>query len=318
VTRAIITFLVFLVLPAHADEAFPSRPVKIVVPFPAGGTADVLPRILAEGLREKWKQPVVVENRPGAGGNIGAEQVARAAPDGTTLLASPPGPLAINHHLFRQLGYDPTRFVPITIVGAVPNTLAVSTKVDAGSVQELIAVAKRAPTPLNYASQGIGSTSHLTTEMFKSLTGVQLTHVPYKGTADALIDLIGGHVDLMFDNLGSALPQHRAGKIRILAVAGETRAPTAPELPTMAESGLPGFRSIAWFGLVAPPETPAPIAASVQAAVAEQLQRPEVRTRFLEYGAEPMGYAPAATARFIAEESARWQQVIAAAKVTLN
>ena len=306
------------VLPAGADEPFPSRPVKIVVPFPAGGTADVLPRILADGLREKWKQPVVVENRPGAGGNIGAEQVARAVPDGTTLLASPPGPLAINHHLYKRLAYDPTHFVPITIMGAVPNGLAVSTRVKASSVAELIALAKAMPAPLNYASQGIGSTSHLTAELFRSRTGLELTHVPYKGTADALTDLIGGHVDLMFDNLGSSLPQHRAGKIRLLAVASEQRASGAPELPTMAEAGLANFHSIAWFGLVAPPETPPAVAAAVQEAVSEQLQRPEVRQRFLDYGADPMGYTPAETARFIAEESARWQQVILAAKVSLD
>jgi tripartite-type tricarboxylate transporter receptor subunit TctC len=307
-----------LILPAQAQEAFPSKPVRIVVPFPAGGTADTLPRIIAEVLRETWRQPVVVENRAGAAGNIGAEQVARAAPDGYTLLAAPPPPLAINRHLYKQLGYDATRFVPITVLAAVPNVLVAGPKLTAGSVAELVAQAKAAPERITYASQGSGSTSHLAACLFESMAGIRLLHVPYKGTAPALLDLIGGHVDFMFDNIASSLPQHRAGKLRILAVAGPARAALLPEAPTVAELGYAGFQSVAWFALVAPPETPPAIIAAIHAAVADVLRKPTIRARLLELGAEPVGDTPAATAQFIAAESARWQQVIATANVMLE
>jgi tripartite-type tricarboxylate transporter receptor subunit TctC len=302
----------------HAAEAFPSSTVTIVVPFPAGGTADFLPRIVADIVSRSWNQPVVIENISGAAGNIGSERVARAKPDGYTLLASAPGPLAINHHLYKSLSYDPTKFTPITVLGTSPNVLVVSPKITARSVKDLITLAKSTPGKVTYASQGAGSTSHLTASLFESRAGVELVHVPYKGSAPALNDLLGGHVDIMFDNLASSLAQHRAGKLRILAVADRNRAPALPDVPTISESGLPNFLSITWFGVVAPPNTPEPLITQINRAIVEALQRPEVRSRFLEQGAEPVGNTSADMARFIAEESARWGQVIKTAKVTLD
>jgi tripartite-type tricarboxylate transporter receptor subunit TctC len=301
-----------------AAEAFPSSTVTVVVPFPAGGTADFLPRIVTDIVSRSWNQPVVIENISGAAGNIGAERVARAKPDGYTLLASAPGPLAINHHLYKSLPYDPTKFTPITVLGTSPNVLVVSPKITARSVKDLITLAKSNPGKVTYASQGAGSTSHLTASLFESMAGVELVHVPYKGSAPALNDLLGGHVDIMFDNLASSLAQHRAGKLRILAVADQNRAPALPDLPTIAESGLPNFLSVTWFGVVAPPNTPEPLITQINRAIVEALQRPEVRSRFLEQGAEPVGNTSADMARFIAEESARWGQVIKTARVTLD
>jgi tripartite-type tricarboxylate transporter receptor subunit TctC len=302
----------------HAAEAFPSSTVTIVVPFPAGGTADFLPRIVADIVSRSWNQPVVIENISGAAGNIGAERVARAKPDGYTLLASAPGPLAINHHLYKSLPYDPTKFTPITVLGTSPNVLVVSPKLTARSAKDLITLAKSNPGKVTYASQGAGSTSHLTASLFESMAGVELVHVPYKGSAPALNDLLGGHVDIMFDNLTSSLAQHRAGKLRILAVADRNRAPALPDIPTIAESGLPNFLSVTWFGVVAPPNTPELLITQINRAIVEALQRPEVRSKFLEQGAEPVGNTSADMARFIAEESARWGQVIKTAKVTLD
>ena len=302
----------------YGAEAFPSSTVTIVVPFPAGGTADLLPRIVADIMSRSWNQPVVIENISGAAGNIGAERVARAKPDGYTLLASAPGPLAINHNLYKSLPYDPTKFTPITVLGTSPNVLVVSPKITARSVKDLITLAKSNPGKVTYASQGAGSTSHLTASLFESMAGVELVHVPYKGSAPALNDLLGGHVDIMFDNLASSLAQHRAGKLRILAVADRNRAPALPDVPTIAESGLPNFLSVTWFGVVAPPKTPEPLITQINRPIVEALQRPEVRSRFLEQGAEPVGNTSADMAHFIAEESARWGQVIKTAKVTLD
>lgn len=318
---ALVTFACLAVLGApsvYAQGNYPSRLVKIIVPFPAGGTADVLPRIVAEKLSAKWGQPVIIENRSGAGGNIGAEVVAKAEPDGYTLLASPPGPLAINQNLYKKLSFDPRKFVPVTVLATVPNVLAVKAALPADSVQGLITAAKAKPGAVAFASQGNGSTSHLTAVMFESAAGVQMLHVPYKGTAPALTDLIGGQVDIFFDNLGSSLTHHQAGKIKILAVASPQRVPSLKNVPTIAEAGLPGFRSVTWFAVVAPPGTPAAIAARVQADIAAALQMPDVRKRFEEQSAEPIGGTPAATASFIKEEVARWEKVITSAKVTLD
>lgn len=302
---------------AHA-QSFPTKPVRIVVPFPAGGTADMLPRIVGERLSAKWGQPVIVENRVGAGGNIGADVVARSDPDGHTLLASPPGPLAINHNLYAKLSYDPTRFVPVTILATVPNVLAARADLAAGSVKEVIALARANPGKLTYASQGNGSTSHLTASLFESMANVKMLHVPYKGTAPALTDLIAGRVDIFFDNLGFTLGHHRSGKIKILAVASPGRAPALPEVPTIAEEALPGFQSVTWFGVVAPEGTSRAIAEQLSAAFNEALKLPEVQKRFFEVGAEPKGGTPAETAAFVREETERWHKVIKSANVRLD
>jgi tripartite-type tricarboxylate transporter receptor subunit TctC len=304
-------------LPVAQAQEFPSRLVKIIVPFPAGGTADVMPRIFADWLSRKWGHPVVVENRAGAAGNIGAEAVAKAAPDGYTLLSAPPPPLVINHNLYPRLNYDPTAFVPIVIMGRVPNALVVNPKVPFASVAELIARAKADPGKVTFASQGNGSTSHLTAELFQLMADVKLQHVPYRGSAPALNDLVAGSVDLMFDNLGVSLALVKADKLKLLAVATPGRMAALPEVPTIAET-LPGFESAAWFAIVAPPRTPAAIAARINADVNEALGRREIVERLAQLSAEPIGGTREATAAYLRAEIERWHKVIKAANVKLE
>src|SRR6266568_1333211 len=241
---------------AHAQD-YPARPIRIVVPYPAGGSADLLPRIFAEKLGAKWGQAVLVENRPGAGGNIGAEFVYKADPDGYTLFATAPGPLVVNKNLFRKLAFDPSEFVPVSAMAAINNVLLVNPRVPARAVDELIAYATANPGKLNYGSQGNGTTSHLTAELFKSMAGgLKITHIPYKGSAPGMAALLAGEIDLMFDNLGVTLQHVKSGKLRALAVCSEKRVASLPDVPAMSEI-LPGFSSVAWFGIVAPPKTPA-------------------------------------------------------------
>src|SRR5262245_56406296 len=295
---------------AAAAEGFPSATVKIIVPNPAGGTADALPRIVADALSALWKQAVVIENRPGAAGNVGAESFSRAAPDGYTLLASPPTTLAINQSLYKKLNYDPNRFKPITVLARSPNVLIVSPKLGVSSVQELIEKAKADPGGIAYGSQGIGATSHLTTALFETMAGVKFNHVPYRGTAPAMNDLLGGHILFMFDNLSSSLPQHQSGALRIIAVCTPERSPHLPDVPTMSERGLPGFTSFAWFGLVAPPETPDDIVAKINKDGVAALKTEELRGKFLAQGAEPVGNTPQDMASFLERERALWGGVI--------
>jgi tripartite-type tricarboxylate transporter receptor subunit TctC len=310
--------LFLLVVSTTSAQEWPARPVRIIVPFPAGGSADLMPRIVAEKLSEKWGQPVIVENRPGAAGNIGADIVFRSEPDGYTLLSAPPPPLVINRLLYPKLSYDSTQFVPVTVIAANPNVLLVHPSLGVNSVAELIALARQNPGKLNYASQGSGSTSHLTAELFKSMAGgLQITHVPYKGTAPALTDLLAGQVDMMCDNLGVSLPHVRSGKLKALAVASKQRFAGLPDAPALAET-LPGFESRAWYGIVAPPRTPALIAAKISAGVADALKNPDVLKRLQELSAEPMGLTPAETAAFIKAESERWGAVIRSAGVKLE
>ncbi|MSQ70510.1 MAG: tripartite tricarboxylate transporter substrate binding protein [Betaproteobacteria bacterium] len=298
-------------------QDYPSRPIRIIVPFPAGGTADIMPRIVGEKLALKWGQAVIVENRAGAAGNIGAEIVYKAEPDGYTLLSAPPPPLVINASLYPKLAFDPSLFVPVSVIAAVPNVFLVHPKVPASTMQELIAHARANPDKLNYASQGSGSTSHLTAEMFKSMAGVRLTHVPYKGTAPALTDLLAGQVDIMFDNLGSSLQHVRSGKLRSLGIASERRIASLPDVPAIAEV-LPGFVALAWFGVVAPPKTPLAIAAKLSAAIAEALRLPEVQKRMAELSAEPVGNTPAEMAAFMKQDAERWRAVIRSANVKVD
>lgn len=297
--------------------SYPTKPIHIIVPFPAGGSADVLPRIVAEKLSAKWGQPVIVENRPGAAGNIGAEAVFNAEPDGYTLLSTPPPPLVMNPSLYPKLAFDPLAFVPVSVIAAVPSALLVHPKVSATSVRELIAYARDNPERLNYASQGNGTTSHLTSELFKSLTGVKIVHVPYKGTAPALADLLAGQVDMMFDNLGVSLQHVKAGRLRALAVGSERRIAALPDVPAMAEV-LPGFVSSAWFGVVAPPRTSPEIAAKLSAAIAETLTLPDVAKRLVELSAEPLGYSPAQMTALMKEETERWAGVIRTARIKVD
>jgi tripartite-type tricarboxylate transporter receptor subunit TctC len=292
--------------------------LKLVVPYPAGGTADILPRVVAEKLRAQFPGGVVIDNRTGAGGNIGAEMVFRSEPDGNTLMVSPPAPIAINQHLYKKLSFDPSRWVPVTVLATVPNVLVVNPKLPVKNVQEFIAYAKANPGKLSYGSQGNGTTSHLTASMFMQLTGVEMVHIPYKGTAPALVDLVGGQIDVFFDNLSSSLPFHQAGKLRILGVADGQRSPALPDVPTFAEQKLPAMNAVTWFAVVAPPGTPASKVASTQKAIADALAHPEVKQKFAEQGAEPRGWDSAQTGKFIQAESAKWDKVIKSAKVSLD
>ncbi len=296
----------------------PAKPVRLVVPFPAGGTAAVLPRLLAEKMRTAYPAGVVVENKTGAGGNIGAAEVARAEPDGTTFLASPPGPIAINHHLYKSLPFDPTKWVPVTVIATVPNVLAVSNKVPANNLQEFIAYVKANPGKVSYASQGNGSTSHLTASLFMQLTGTEMTHVPYKGTAPALVDLVASNVDLFFDNISSSAQFHTGGKIKVLAVADQQRSQALPNVPTFAEQRLPAMNAVTFFSVVAPPGTPAAAVAYLHKALADALAQPDIRQKFQDQGANPRGWPPEEAGRFIRAESEKWNRVIKAANVTVE
>ena len=305
------------VLPQADAQDYPSRPVKIIVPFPAGGTADVMPRVIGEWLSRKWGQPVVVENRTGAAGNIGAEAVAKAEPDGYTLLSAPPPPLVINQNLYPKLGFDPTEFVPIVIMGRVPNALVINPKLPLNSVAEVIAYAKANPGKLTSATQGNGTTSHLTSELFQMMADVKFQHVPYRGSAPALTDLVAGSVDLMFDNLGVSLPLVKGGQLKLLGVATPKRMASLPDVPTIAET-LPGFESAAWFAIVAPPKTPQAVVDKINADVNEALRQSDIVQRLTQLSAEPIGGTPQATAAYMREEVERWHKVIKAANVKLD
>lgn len=302
---------------AQANE-FPTKLIRMVVPFPAGGTADLLPRILSEKLRAHFPAGVIVENKAGAGGNIGAEMVARSDPDGHTLLVSPPGPIAINRSLYTKLTYDANQWVPVTVLAAVPNVLAVSNQLPVKNVAEFIAYLKANPGKVTYASQGNGSTSHLTASLFQSLTGTQMVHIPYKGTAPALTDLAGGQVDAFFDNLGSSGPLYKAGKIRILAVADSKRAPIIQEVPTFTEARLTGMQAVTWFAVVAPAGTPAAVVTKLNGVFVDILKQPEVQQRFAEQGAETVGSTPEQMKRFVSSEATRWGKVIKDANVVIE
>jgi len=304
-------------LPQAGAQDYPSRPVKIIVPFPAGGTADVMPRVIGEWLSRKWGQPVVVENRTGAAGNIGAEAVAKAEPDGYTLLSAPPPPLVINQNLYPKLGFDPSEFVPIVIMGRVPNALVVNPKLPLNSVAEVIAYAKANPGKLTSATQGNGTTSHLTSELFQMMADLKFQHVPYRGSAPALTDLVAGSVDLMFDNLGVSLPLVKGGQLKLLGVATPKRMASLPDVPTIAET-LPGFESAAWFAIVAPPKTPQAVVDKINADVNEALRQSDIVQRLTQLSAEPIGGTPQATAAYMREEIERWHKVIKAANVKLD
>jgi len=308
---------VLAALPGVQAQDYPSRPVKIIVPFPAGGTADVMPRVFGDWLSRKWGQAVVVENRTGAAGNIGAEVAFKSEPDGYTLLSAPPPPLVINQNLYSKLGFDPLEFVPIIIMGRVPNALVVNPKVAANNVAELIAYAKANPGKLTSATQGNGTTSHLTSEMFQMMAKVKVQHVPYRGSAPALNDLVAGSVDMMFDNLGVSLALVKGGQLKLIAVATPRRMALLPDTPTVAET-LPGFESAAWFAVVAPPKTPPAIVNKINADMNKALRQPEIGQRLAQLSAEPIGGTPQATAAYMREEVERWHNVIKAAGVKLE
>ena len=295
---------------AAAQGGYPSHPVKFVVPFPGGGINDVLARIVGDKLQAKWGQPVVVENRTGAGGNIGAEVAAQAEPDGYTVFVSAPGPLAINQILYKHLAYRPEDFVPITVLGSVPNLAIVRKELPANSVKELIDYIKQNDGKVNYGSQGVGATPHLTANMFMRMTGTSMIHIPYRGETLVLNDMLGGHVDLFFGNVSAALALWRDGKVKVLAVTDKARAAVMPDVPTTAEVGLPDLISFGWFALVGPPGLPAALQDEIAAASIEALKLPEVEAKLRALSVEPVATSPAATAAFIKDESRRWGEVI--------
>ena len=302
---------------AFAQTAWPTRPVRIVVPFAAAGTTDLLARAMAVELQKAFNQNFIVDNRPGAGGNTGAAEVARAT-DGHTLLMGTVGTHAINQSLYPKLPFDPIKdFVPITLVAAVPNVLVVNPawaqKMGVNSVQDLIRVAKANPGKLNMASSGNGTSIHLAGELFKSMTGTYMVHFPYRGSGPALLDLMAGSVDLMFDNLPSALPNIKSGKLKAIAVTSAQRSETLPELPTIAEAGGPllkGYEASSWFGLLAPRSMPADVVARLQQECAKALHTPAMRERLASQGAVASGMSSAEFAAFIAAETAKWAKVV--------
>jgi tripartite-type tricarboxylate transporter receptor subunit TctC len=315
-------FAVFAALlvggPAVAQTGYPVRPVKFVVPFPGGGINDVLARIVGDKLSAKWGQPVVVENRTGAGGNIGAEVAAQAEPDGYTVFVSAPGPLAINHMLYKKLSYTPADFVPITLIGSVPNLVIVRKDLPVNSVKELIDYIKQNDGKVNYGSQGSGATPHLTANMFMNMTGTRMTHVPYRGETLVLNDMLGGHVDLFFGNISAGLALYRAGKVKVLAVTDKARAAPIPEVPTTAEAGLPGLVSIGWFAMAGPPKMKPELADFISRAANDALKLDDVQAKFRAVGVEPIGGTPAAMAAFVKEETGRWGDVIRKNNIVLD
>jgi tripartite-type tricarboxylate transporter receptor subunit TctC len=293
------------------SQDYPSKPMRMVVPFPPGGGVDTMARLVSERLQTQFGQGVIVENRSGAGGNIGMEHVARAAADGYTLLFSPPGPLVINKQLYAKLSFDPDTLTPVSLVAVTPGVLLVNTAVAATSVQQLIALAKADPERLSYASQGTGNIGHLAAELFKSMAAVSIVHVPYKGAAPALADLAGGQVQMMFSELGVASSFIRAGKLRVIAVTTEKRHAFLPDTPAVAEV-LPGFVSVTWFAVVAPPGTPAAVTGKVSGSIAEALKQPDVAKRLTDLSIEPVGSTPAELARYMTQDRERWGNVIRA------
>jgi tripartite-type tricarboxylate transporter receptor subunit TctC len=293
-----------------AQEPYPSRTVKIVIPSAPGSTTDTLARLVADQLSQKWGKATIVENIPGGAMNIGASAVARAAPDGYTLMVAPPSPLSFNHLLYRDPGYEPGKFVPITMLAKIPNVLVVRKDFPAASLKELIDYAKANPGKLTYASQGVGSTAHLSAAQLEVRTGIQMVHVPYRGAQPALTDVVAGHVDMFFDTLATSVPLYRDNKVKLLGVADLQRARVIPEVPTFSEAGVPGFKSITWFGLVAPPATPVVLTEKINRDVVELLKSKDVLDVLHKISLEAGATSPAQTTRFFAEETALWSKVI--------
>ena len=299
-------------------QDYPSRPVKIIVPFPAGGSNDIIARIVAQKLTERNGQTFLVENRGGAGGNIGAETVATAEPDGYTLLLTAPPPLTINGSLYKKLPFDPAKaFAPVALIASVPIVLVVNPSVPAKNVGELIALAKAKPGTLNFGSSGIGSTNHLAGELLKSMASIDIVHVPYRGAAPAMNDLLAGQIPFMFDNMPAVLPQVQGKAINAIAVAGARRAEALPDVPVVAET-IPGFEASSWFGLVAPAKTPQPALAKLGGELEAILKMADVKKRLAELGAEPGTVFGEAFGQFMTDETAKWGKIIKASGATVD
>ena len=313
--KSLVNIVALLVLSLAAfpvaAQAWPAKPIRYIVPFPPGGATDIIARAVAGEISKTLGQQVVIDNRGGAGGNIGTDIVAKAAPDGYTILMGTVGTHGINVSLYSKLPYDAVRdFAPVTLVATVPNVLVVHPSVPVKSVKELIAYAKANPGKLNFASSGNGTSIHLSGELFKTMTGVSMVHIPYKGSAPALADLLGGQADLMFDNLPPSLPHIKSGRLHALAVTTARRSAVMPDLPTMAEAGVPGYESGSWFGVLAPAGTPKDIVNRLNAEIVKALAVPEIRERLQAQGAEPVGNTPEQFAAFIRSEITKWAKVV--------
>ena len=299
--------------------AYPTKPIRIVVAYTPAGATDILARTIGQKLTEAWGQAVIIDNRPGANGNIGTEYAAKATPDGYTLLMVTAGTHGINPGLYRKLGFDAVKdFAPVSLVAMVPNVFVVNNGVPSKDLKEFIAYAKANQGKLNYGSPGNGSTAHLSMELFKSMTGIQMVHVPYKGSAGVLADLIGGQIVVTMDNMPPYVPQVKAGKIRALAVSPARRSPALPDVPTVAEAGVPGYDSGAWFGLVAPANTPKDLVDKLSRETARILKLPDVSARLADLGAEAVGSTPEQFSAHIKAEIAKWAKVIRDANVELQ
>ncbi len=306
-------------LSAVAQDAWPTKPVRIVVPFAAGGTTDVVARAVAKDLGEMWGQPVVVENRGGAGGNIGADAVAKSAPDGYTLLMTSGSIFTVNPHMYAKMPFDAKKdFIPVTNVASGPQLVVVNPSVPAKTLKEFIAYAKKQPGKLNFGSAGIGSQVHMAAESFLDAAGIDLAHIPYKGEGPSYTDLVSGAIQLMVGNIAAAAPFVNNGRLRALAVTSSTRSPLLPNVPTVAESGLPGFENTGWFGFMLPAGTPQPIVDKVYRDTVKVLQNTEMKARLFVQGMTPVGNSPADFAKAIDKESTHWAKVVERRKLKAN
>jgi len=309
--RSLIAACLLAVSTCALAQAFPSRPVRFISPFPPGGAVDVITRITATGLQEALGQPVVVENRSGAGGTVGADAAARAPADGYTLLSGGIATHAIAPALYSKLGYDAVRdFSPLSMIGTTPNVLIVNPSVQARSVGEFVALAKAAQRKLDYGSPGIGTSPQLSMELFKLMSGIELVHIPYKGNGPALADLLGGQLPVMFDNLPGAIGQIKAGRVRVLGVTSVARHPSLPDVPTIAESGLPGFEVVVWYAVFAAGTPPPEVLARLTAAANRAVNSPEVQKKLSETGVDPGASSPADLAMRVRTEMAKWAKVV--------
>jgi tripartite-type tricarboxylate transporter receptor subunit TctC len=316
---SIVALLASTMAAIAQPTAYPTKPIRIVVAYTPAGATDILARTIGQKLTEAWGQAVIIDNRPGANGNIGTEYAAKATPDGYTLLMVTAGTHGINPGLYRKLGFDAVKdFAPVSLVAMVPNVFVVNNGVPSKDLKEFIAYAKANQGKLNYGSPGNGSTAHLSMELFKSMTGIQMVHVPYKGSAGVLADLIGGQIVVTMDNMPPYVPQVKAGKIRALAVSPARRSPALPDVPTVAEAGVPGYDSGAWFGLVAPANTPKDLVAKLSRETARILKLPDVSARLADLGAESVGGTPEQFSAHIKAEIAKWAKVIRDANVELQ
>ena len=308
---ALLACAASICISAFAQDTYPSKPVRIIVPFPAGGVADLVPRIAADKLTKRWGQPVLVENKAGAAGNIGMAEVARSAPDGYTLGLAPTGNLTVNPTLFPNLGFDTRRdLAPVTLLAQSPNVLVVHPSVPAKNFRELVAYAKANPGKLNFASPGEGSGAHLAGELLNQEAGIRTVHVPYKGIAPAVNDLLGGQVQMMFAGISSVIQHVKAGKLVAIAIASPKRSPQLPDVPTVAESGLPGFDVTSWYGIVVRAGTPAAIVEKLRRDMAEAINAPDVQDRLAGLGLEPVGDTPAEFAAVIDAETKKWVAIV--------